>query len=295
MRQGGRRQLLCAAHGRVVLVKHLLRGLRRRGRSTERQPGSGLPDGVRDRRDGNDGAACRPGGRCLYECAVAEGVYGVDCLGTDYAATAVCGSAAGCYELRTEMAGIFCPVRSACFTADAAGEVWASTNPSAGPNGWQPVSRPPGSASIVNEIACPSSALCVAVQNNGRVLLGAPPPSHSALRRLLTRELHRPGGGTRTVRLLESGRYRYSIGTPSAGVLTIRWTAEEPVGGQRTKHVLIAAARAIFHTSALAQVRLILTRTGRRLLHRHERLRIHVTGGLSHSASGSSGRSRRST
>jgi hypothetical protein len=221
--------------------------------------------------------ACVPGGPCLSECGIAEGAYGTNCPGENYAATDLCGTTSACYQVSPiELDSLFCPARSLCFTGDQAGDLLASANPTGGPSTWiAAIHRRAANASgrLIVGVACPAANLCVAVDATGALLLGASPPTAGRLRNLLSGWLQPMGA--RLPGLLRRNGYRYAIASPSASRLRIRWTLSVDGRG-----VLVATGGAAFPSSGVQPVKVRLTRAGRALLRRGGRVRITATATL---------------
>lgn len=210
-----------------------------------------------------DGAACLPGGPCMTECAQGEGAGSDSCPGDTYAATDLCGATSGCYQLSSgELYGFSCPARSLCYTGGPSGNLLVSTNPAGGASAWRTVLRASSIAPRpIQEIACPTADLCVATDSRGELLLGARPPSGAGLRRLLIGQITIPRRAATISSLLRHDGFRYSVSSPTAARLRIRWT--RPQANHRT---VLATGTTTFRASGTDRVAVRLTRAGRKFL-----------------------------
>lgn len=212
-----------------------------------------------------NGSACVLGGECLIECGIGEGASDdCDFNGSTYAATAICDDGyENCYELSpNEFGWLSCPIVSLCFTSGTNGTLLASAH-SGTAGTWKTVIRGTRSTAPyvpIQSLGCPNDRLCVGVNQNGDLFVGAPPPSSSALRTLMARWLRARRHDT------------YSFSSPSAGRLGVTW---------KTGHKLLAAATHAFRASGTARLTVSLTRTGRELLRERRRgLKITETATL---------------
>jgi hypothetical protein len=89
------------------------------------------------------------------------------------------------YTAASEIDGISCPSSSFCAAADSAGNVLTSTDPANKSATWKAtnvnsgIATNPGGSYFLEDIACPSASLCVAVDNVGNVLTSTDPDSGS--------------------------------------------------------------------------------------------------------------------
>jgi putative Ig domain-containing protein len=89
------------------------------------------------------------------------------------------------YTATSEIDGVSCPSSSFCATADSAGNISTSTDPASKSAIWKTtnvnsgIAINPGGSYFLEDIACPSTALCVAVDSVGNVLTSTNPLSGS--------------------------------------------------------------------------------------------------------------------
>jgi hypothetical protein len=123
----------------------------------------------------------------------------------------------------------------------------------------------------LNAISCPTSSLCVAVDNKGNVIVGRelPPPTRGQIRTLLRTEITPSGGRSLIGPLLHRGNFSLAFNPPAPGNVRIRWLLSSTRTGSpsnRVKALLIAHGQRHFPEGESEPVTLRLTRVGIALL-----------------------------
>jgi hypothetical protein len=239
--------------------------------------------------DGEDieGLACLPDSVCLTLCADGSGLGGFDCGSGqgDYYAAILCASR-GCFELSPGApAGLWCGSGSSCFAADGNGSLFEASDPTGGRPAWTTAYLPPASTEpiIITGVACPGASLCIAVTDDGDLLVGAPPATPAQIKAMLYTQLIPKQRDAAVRALLRRGGYSFSFYAPVAGDLRITWSATAKQRN-RAQHIVIARANGAADTPASLKLKLALTHAGRQLFRRLKRIRLSLTATLSRTA-----------
>ncbi len=233
-----------------------------------------------------DGLACLTDGTCLTECSVGAGLAGQECTGTQYDATDLCAGLNGCFTISDQqLSGLWCPSSAMCFATDGNGDLLASTRPTAGSSAWTTVLLRPATSSYqpVTGLSCPTSSLCTAVNAAGELLLGSPLPTASQIKRLLAEELSLTPEQANPAALLKQNGCSCTFSSPSAGQLTITWTAATKPGS-RSRSV-IATGTGKFKSSGTTKIKIVLTKAGKRLLRPARPVQVAGSARLTHAGS----------
>jgi hypothetical protein len=102
--------------------------------------------------------------------------------------------------------------------------------------------------------------------------------SSARIRALLRRALAAHGRRARIQALLRNDGYSFSFAAPAAGRLRITWHQAPRHGKKHGKKLLVASVSVVFHKSARATVKLVLTRKGRTLLNGLGAVKISAQG-----------------
>lgn len=230
-----------------------------------------------------EGLACLSDGTCLTECGVGAGLAGQECTGTQYDATDLCGGPNGCFTISNQqLSGVWCPSTAMCFATDGNGDLLASTRPAAGTSAWTTVLLRPATNSYqaITGLSCPTSSLCGAVNAAGELLLGSPLPTASQIKRLLGKELSLTPAQAKPSALLKRNGCSCTFSSPSAGHLTITWTAAAKPGSRSRS--AIATGTGKFKSSGTIKIKIVLTKTGKRLLRAGHPVQVAGTARLTH-------------
>ena len=222
-----------------------------------------------------EGLACLADGTCLTECAVGAGLAGAQCTGTQYYATDLCSGPQGCFTISShQLSGLWCPSVAMCFATDPNGDLIASSHPTTGSSAWTTTYVKPAASSYlaVTGLSCPTSSLCVAVNAGGGLLLGAPLPTAGQIKRQLAQELSLTSAQARPATLVKRNGCSCAFSSPSAGQLTITWTAAGNAGSRSRSVIATGVGR--FKSSGTIKIKIVLTRAGERLLRRARSLRV---------------------
>jgi hypothetical protein len=155
---------------------------------------------------------------------------------------------------------VACTSLSMCVATDSVGNVIASANPTGGRAAW--TLRHVDGTTRIKAVSCPARALCTAVDDAGRLLVGHPNPaalSSAQVQGLLRRELVPSRRQRRLGALLAHSGYQLAARALSAGRLQIAWYLR----GVRVAKLMIS-----FPNAGTAKRKLSLTPRGRALLRR---------------------------
>jgi hypothetical protein len=225
--------------------------------------------------------ACLPTSTCLSLCAVAAGLGGDDCTGTDYYATDLCDDG-DCFQISPQSGdGLWCQSVAMCFAA-VGNDLIASTNPPSGT--WATVYLGPKTKSdrAVTGLSCPTGSSCVAVNAFGQLLLGAQLPTPRQIGSMLAKQLAPGDAQTRVTTLLKRDGCSSTLFSPTAGRLTITWKA----AGHTRSDPVIARGAGTFRSSGTIKIKILLTAAGKRLIRAAQTIRITATAKLSRAGAG---------
>lgn len=165
--------------------------------------------------------------------------------------------------------GVWCRSVSLCL----AGDLWVSRNPAGPARSWQ---RAEIGFSDASDVSCPSVSMCLVVEGNGKVIVGA---TVSLLRAHLLGQLAPAGRASSIAALLKQDGYAYAFKAPTPGRIAISWYYATAAGA-RHGSVRVAAAEQSFVKHRVQTLRLRLTSAGRRLLRTARHLRLTTRGTL---------------
>jgi hypothetical protein len=164
--------------------------------------------------------------------------------------------------LKQSGVSISCAAIAWCFAWDAHGNLFSSRHPAAGPDAWSEA-HPDGS-NVPAMLSCPSSSLCLELDNHGNLLVGQPTPSRARIRALLLKALGTSANNDTTIAELKRHGYRFSITAPAAGRLTVSLRTFR--SRRDPSSSLVATGHTSFANTKTSAFLLKLTLTGRRLL-----------------------------
>jgi hypothetical protein len=156
-----------------------------------------------------------------------------------------------------------------------------------GEGSWNPVSidgvEPPPSVSCPSSsplcvtaaatgISCPSTQLCVAVDEAGNAIIGEARPLSTSRIKVLLRAAAKPRGRPSIRSLLRRGSISLPFAPLLEGQVRIRWRTARIAKGPHPGPLLIASGQYDFRTLASQRIQLRLTRAGREVLRQHHRL-----------------------
>ncbi len=119
-------------------------------------------------------------------------------------------------------------------------------------------------------------------------------PTSGQVRAALLNVLGPSGKGATIGQLLKHGSYAFSFTAPGAGRLVISWYSV-PKGARiakAKKPVLVASSRVVLHKTGRANIKIVLTAIGRKLLKRVKHLTLTAKGTFTPTGQGATGRPR---
>jgi hypothetical protein len=188
----------------------------------------------------------------------------------------------------TALEDLSCPSTMRCLGLYRHGTDYADVNYDAfGEGSWNPVSidgvKPPPSVSCPSSsplcvtadatgISCPSTQLCVAVDEAGNAIIGEARPLSISRIKVLLRAAARPRRRPSIGCLLRRGSISLPFVPLLEGQVRIRWRTARIAKGPHPGVQLIASGQYNFRTLASRRIKLRLTRVGRKVLRQHHRL-----------------------
>jgi hypothetical protein len=160
-----------------------------------------------------------------------------------------------------------------------------------GEGSWNPVRidheepTPVGVANSTTGVSCPSTQLCVAVDEAGNVIIGEAQPLSTSRIKILLRAVAKPRRRPSIASLLRHGPISLSFTPLLEGKVRIRWLTARIAKHPHSRPLLVASGQYVFRTLAARKIQLRLTRPGRELL-RH-RSRLSMTSEITFSPAGS--------
>lgn len=177
----------------------------------------------------------------LSLCVAVDG-YAEEVVTWNPAASPLTRTAAGIDGNGSGLGGVWCSFPSLCFASGWDGNLYESTEPSGGAAAWSVTYMDAGSGPYgVTGVSCPSLAVCVAVDDAGRVFDAWRLPTLRQIRTALKRQLLPSGHAARRGSLLRRGGYLVSFDAPTAGRVVLRWY----LAARRAHAAAVAATRTL--------------------------------------------------
>jgi hypothetical protein len=152
-----------------------------------------------------------------------------------------------------------------CFAFDGAGNLFASTQPTGEVRAWSLVYKDPGTTYGMKSVACPSAEECLAIDYQGQLLAGGPPPTRAQLRAWLSSVLALTGAVSARS-LLRHGGYKLHFAAPYAGALRLDWYAQARTDRGHARQVVVARFQRMLDPIGAINATIRLTPQGKRLL-----------------------------
>jgi hypothetical protein len=169
--------------------------------------------------------------------------------------------------------GVWCHSVSLCF----AGDLYMSSRPTGAATSWK---RAEIGFSDASDVSCPSASMCLVVEGNGKVIVGA---TVTQLRADLLEQLAPVGSAARIATIVKQGGYSSSFKAPMPGRIAISWyliPRGAHLARDRPAPVLVATAVESFVKHRVQTLRIRLTAGGKHLLHAATQIRLTAEGTL---------------
>lgn len=175
----------------------------------------------------------------------------------------------------TALEDLSCPSTTLCLGLYRGKLNYADVNYDAfGGGSWNPVGIGGGEASPggATGVSCPSSQLCVAIDEEGDVIIGEAHPLSTSRIKILLRTAVKSRGRPSVRSLLRRGSISIPFTPPIEGLLRIRWLTARTAKHPHSRQLRLASGQYDFLTLANQTLQLRLTKLGRKLLREHNRL-----------------------